>query len=323
MGKSSGSSNATGYLYENGNIILETNGKNLVTAKNVWGSRLLERDTQDETYSYLFDGHGDITALTDKLGNVLKDYSYDPYGNALAKSSAPKSYSKQADKDYNNPFQYCGEYSDGETGFYYLRARFYDPAIGRFLSEDTYRGQATNTLSLNLYTYCEGNPVKYTDSNGHNAILIGLGIGTAICPGIGTIIGAVIGVVATVVIIVIVKDQIDNAATADYINSYDDYTYSASEGTQTADQPEEDNPSSSGPTIYYPGDDQTQPPGEGYEWRGSGDPGSGKGSWYNPDTDESLHPDLDHPEPYGPHYDYDGPAGKYRVYPDGTVEPKD
>jgi RHS repeat-associated protein len=64
-------------------------------------------------------------------------------------------------------------------------------------------------------------------------------------------------------------------------------------------------------------------PGAGWEWRGTGDPGSAKGSWYNPETGESLHPDLDHPDPIGSHYDWKAPDGNsYRVYPDGRVVPK-
>ncbi len=48
-----------------------------------------------------------------------------------------------------------------------------------------------------------------------------------------------------------------------------------------------------------------------------------KGSWYNPKSGESLHPDLGHPDPIGPHYDWKGPNGTtYRVYPDGMVVPK-
>jgi RHS repeat-associated protein len=168
IGKSS-DSGKTGYLYENGNILIETDGKGLVTAKNIWGTRLIARETQDETYSYLFDGHGDITALTDNLGNVLHDYAYDPYGNELYNTShSSGEFTRQAEEeDYDNPFRYCGEYLDDETGFYYLRARFYDPEIGRFVSEDTYRGKATDTLSLNLYTYCQGDPVNNIDPTGH------------------------------------------------------------------------------------------------------------------------------------------------------------
>ncbi|MCG8481809.1 MAG: RHS repeat-associated core domain-containing protein [Clostridia bacterium] len=58
-----------------------------------------------------------------------------------------------------NPFRYCGEYFDRETGTYYLRVRDYDPGVGRFTTEDRYRGNMSDPLSLNLYTYCRNNPV--------------------------------------------------------------------------------------------------------------------------------------------------------------------
>ncbi len=53
----------------------------------------------------------------------------------------------------------------------------------------------------------------------------------------------------------------------------------------------------------WPGDDPTQAP-EGFEWRGKGPVGSNQGNWYNPETGEILHPDLNHPNPIGPHWDY-------------------
>lgn len=59
------------------------------------------------------------------------------------------------------------------------------------------------------------------------------------------------------------------------------------------------------------------------EWRGTGNPGSAEGAWYNPKTGEYLHPDLQHPSPIGPHWDYRAPDGSlWRVYPDGRMEPK-
>jgi HK97 family phage portal protein len=69
--------------------------------------------------------------------------------------------------------------------------------------------------------------------------------------------------------------------------------------------------------------DPTQPPAPGFEWQGNGPPESGRGNWHNEDTNESLHPDLDHAPPEGPHWDYIDPNGRsWRLYPDGRTEPK-
>ena len=74
----------------------------------------------------------------------------------------------------------------------------------------------------------------------------------------------------------------------------------------------------------FPGWDPSKSPGENYEWRGRGDPISGKGAWVNKITGETLHPDLNHKEPYGPHWDYNYPGGGngFRIYPDVTMIPK-
>jgi intein/homing endonuclease len=69
--------------------------------------------------------------------------------------------------------------------------------------------------------------------------------------------------------------------------------------------------------------DGARSPGAGWEWRGSGAPGSGQGNWYNATTRESLHPDLSHGGSIGGHYDYKAPDGTwYRWFSDGRVEPK-
>ncbi|OMG45289.1 hypothetical protein BK140_33100 [Paenibacillus macerans] len=56
---------------------------------------------------------------------------------------------------------------DDEVELQYLRARWYDPSIGRFINEDSYEGQIDNPLTLNLYTYTANNPLRYTDPSGH------------------------------------------------------------------------------------------------------------------------------------------------------------
>ncbi|WP_442945430.1 RHS repeat-associated core domain-containing protein [Oceanirhabdus sp. W0125-5] len=71
------------------------------------------------------------------------------------------------DSNDTNPFRYGGEYFDSETGLYYLRARYYDPKIGRFTTEDSYWGKDADPLSLNLYTYCHNNPIIYVDPSGN------------------------------------------------------------------------------------------------------------------------------------------------------------
>ena len=67
-------------------------------------------------------------------------------------------------------FRYAGYIYDEESQLYNLNARFYDAKLARFMQEDTYLGNGTDPLSLNLYTYCFNNPLKYYDPSGHLAI---------------------------------------------------------------------------------------------------------------------------------------------------------
>jgi hypothetical protein len=85
------------------------------------------------------------------------------------------------------------------------------------------------------------------------------------------------------------------------------------------------NPSSQGVAasgVNLNFDDPSQPPGPGWEWRGTGPTGSGQGAWYNPSTDQSLRPDLEHLPPIDPHYDYKGPDtgdNSIRLFPGDAV----
>jgi len=112
--------------------------------------------TGDLVY-YLHDAHGNVVNLVDGNGEITKTYRYDAFGNE-----------KNPDANDTNPFRYCGEYFDSETGNVYLRARYYDPSNGRFTQRDSYPGRAGDPLSLNLYTYCHNNPVLYIDPTGHS-----------------------------------------------------------------------------------------------------------------------------------------------------------
>nr|WP_318294983.1 RHS repeat-associated core domain-containing protein [Paenibacillus xylanexedens] len=127
--------------------------------------------------TYWKNGHGDVTELRNAAGDILNRYTYDVWGN-------PRVVEEQTP----NVLRYAGEYWDEETGLQYLRSRWYDPNLGRFINEDTYEGDKAEPSSLNLYTYVENNPLIYTDPSGEakrgekNA-LEGLGSGSGSASG--------------------------------------------------------------------------------------------------------------------------------------------
>ncbi len=91
--------------------------------------------------------HNDM--LEDAPPEVYR-YQYDAFGNLLSHD------------DYTDiSFRYCGEYFDEETGLIYLRNRYYDPSIGRFITEDPIKD------GLNWYVYCGNNPVNFVDPSGY------------------------------------------------------------------------------------------------------------------------------------------------------------
>ena len=119
---------------------------------------------------YTQNAHGDVVNLTDSTGAITKSYKYDAFG-----------VEQNIDDADDNAFRYCGEYFDAETGTIYLRARYYNPTIGRFISRDSVTGEKTDPLSLNLYTYCHNTPIIGTDPSGHvlvvdDIILITIGV---------------------------------------------------------------------------------------------------------------------------------------------------
>ncbi|QSX04825.1 S8 family serine peptidase [Sedimentibacter sp. zth1] len=150
------------YLYESDKVILETDNTGNQLAKNVYGTNLLYRlveeigTSPEEKYYYMYNAHGDVTALISPNGEVKGTYDYDAFGNIISQTG-----------DVNNNITYAGYQYDKETDLYYLNARYYDSKIARFITEDSYRGNANDPLSLNVYTYCHNEPIMYTDPTGH------------------------------------------------------------------------------------------------------------------------------------------------------------
>ncbi|MGB7605591.1 MAG: RHS repeat-associated core domain-containing protein [Lutisporaceae bacterium] len=144
------------YLYEGDKVVLETDGTGAQTAANIYGTNLISRTAESETAYYLYNGHADVVALLSTTGSTLASYYYDAFGNATETTGT-----------IENPYRYAGYRYDEETDVYYLNARYYDAKIARFMTEDTYRGQMDDPLSLNLYTYCHNEPLMYWDPTGH------------------------------------------------------------------------------------------------------------------------------------------------------------
>ena len=140
------------FLFHNGEVVLEEPTEGAVT-RYIRGYDLISSDSAAAKtyYHYTSDNLGSITHITDEDGNICNQYEYDVFGRFTTK-----------EETIQNRFCYTGEQYDPITSQYYLRARFYNPVIGRFLNEDTYYGDG-----LNLYAYCHNNPVNFVDPSGH------------------------------------------------------------------------------------------------------------------------------------------------------------
>ena len=149
----------TKYIYDGTRVILELGNENEEKAVNTYGLELVSRKQNENNYYYLYNGHGDVTSLVDANNTKVNTYKYDEYGNITEETEGVE-----------NPYRYAGYYYDKETKNYYLQSRYYNPAIQRFISEDTVRGNIEEPLTQNLYTYTHNNPLKYIDPNGHFAI---------------------------------------------------------------------------------------------------------------------------------------------------------
>ena len=106
-------------------------------------------------YGYLHDGQGSVVGLVNGQGQLTDTYAYDAWGNPQRLSGTTA-----------NPFLFNGEQYDGDEGLYYLRARYYAPQQGRFLTHDPLMGSVGDPLSLHRYLYANADPVNNSDPTG-------------------------------------------------------------------------------------------------------------------------------------------------------------
>ena len=94
--------------------------------------------------------------MTSASGNPVESSNYEPFGGMRSHTGTDTSSYKFTDQEF-----------DAESGLYNYDARLYDPIIGRFISPDSIIPQPFNPQSLNRYSYCINNPLRYTDPTGH------------------------------------------------------------------------------------------------------------------------------------------------------------
>ena len=154
----------TVFIWDGNQLVMELSESGIVKKRYIRGNDLVYVDKEadkdsgkfeDKQY-YVTDSHGNVVQLTNVDGKIIKTYEYDSFGNEV-----------NLDKKDDNPFRYCGEYYDKETEEIYLRARYYQPTVGRFLTRDTYTGESGDPLSLHLYTYCGNDGMNKCDADGN------------------------------------------------------------------------------------------------------------------------------------------------------------
>lgn len=158
----------TNYYYQDGVVSYTTDGKGEQTSQDLLGTDGnvigTQRYTGNDTAYYVYnkDVQGSTTNLLKDDGKADVSYRYEDFGEtqSIGENTA------------KNETCYTGGRYDETTGLYYLNARYYNPEDGRFLSEDTYRGETNEPDTQHLYAYCSNNPINYVDPSGHKKKVI-------------------------------------------------------------------------------------------------------------------------------------------------------
>ena len=151
----SSSAGTSVFAYDGDNLAEETNATGAVIARYSQGQNIdepLAMSRSGATSYYEGDGLGSVTSLTASNGSLAQSYTYDSFGKLNASAGS-----------LINPFQYTARELDSDTGLYYYRARYYDPAAGRFLSEDPI---GFDSGQNNFYDYVGNSPVLNFDPTG-------------------------------------------------------------------------------------------------------------------------------------------------------------
>ena len=170
------------YDYDENGIRTKKTVNGVTTTYQLDGSKIVSENRNGTVQSYFYDENGsvlgivyggenyyfrknfrgDVLAILTASGEVVVEYSYDPWGNILAVTGTLAS-TLGAD----NPFRYRGYYYDTESCFYHLNSRYYDAKVCRYLNADSAIVEVGGSVQgYNLFAYCFNNPVNMSDSSG-------------------------------------------------------------------------------------------------------------------------------------------------------------
>ncbi len=170
------------YDYNESGIRNKKTVNGITTTYQLDGSKIVSENRNGTVQSYFYDENGsvlgityggenyyfrknfrnDVLAILNASGEVVVEYSYDPWGNILAVTG-----SLASTLGADNPFRYRGYYYDTESCFYYLNSRYYDAKVCRYLNADSViAGVGGSVQGYNLFAYSFNNPVNMSDSSG-------------------------------------------------------------------------------------------------------------------------------------------------------------
>jgi len=164
------------YIYASGKLMRETitttNGTNTTTQvlDFIYGSGstplalvYTNGTASPVTYYYVTNMQGDVVRLVNASGTVVARYEYDAWGKVVSATGSMAEV---------NPIRYRGYYYDAETELYYLRSRYYDSAVKRFVNADGITSTGQGFTGYNMFAYCGNNPVNFADPTGNSAWII-------------------------------------------------------------------------------------------------------------------------------------------------------
>ena len=145
------------YYYAGGKLLRETYGNNVLDFFYDQNGQPFAFKYNGTMYYYITSLQGDVMYVLNSSGTTVASYEYDPYGNIVSATGTMAQI---------NPLRYRGYYYDTDSGFYYLQSRYYDPAIGRFITADVLVSTGQGVQGYNMFAYCNNNPVNNVDPIG-------------------------------------------------------------------------------------------------------------------------------------------------------------